>query len=90
MAKSIIYDEPRCFFCGSTRDLQTHHCIHGTANRKLADKYGLTVILCRRHHEMVHMDVGMDIALKMEAQRAWEKQYGSRDDFMRVFGRSYL
>ena len=88
--KSIMWGEKACFFCGSTSELQTHHCIHGTANRKLADKYGLTVILCRRHHEAVHQDEGMDIALKMEAQRAWEKQYGSRNDFMRVFGRSYL
>ena len=88
--KSIMWGEKACFFCGSTSELQTHHCIHGTANRKLADKFGLTIILCRRHHEMVHMDVGMDIALKMEAQRAWEKQYGSRNDFVRVFGRSYL
>ena len=39
---------------------------------------------------MVHMDVGMDNALKMEAQRAWEERYGNRNDFMRVFGRSYL
>ena len=88
--KSIIQKERQCFFCGTTRDLQLHHCIHGTANRKLADKYGLTVYLCLRHHEMVHTEKRADRILQMKAQAEWEKHYGNRNDFLAVFGRDYL
>ena len=48
--KSIIQKEKECYLCGSTLNLEKHHCIHGTAGRKLADKYGLTVWLCAYHH----------------------------------------
>jgi len=88
--KSIIQQENVCFFCGTTRDLQTHHCLHGTANRKLADKYGLTVRLCRKHHEEAHREKTTDRILQVRAQIAWEEHYGNRSDFMAVFGRDYL
>ena len=70
--------------------MELHHCIHGTANRKLADKYGLTMWLCKRHHEIVHRDADTDLILKKRAQMAWEERYGNRSDFMAVFGRSWL
>ena len=88
--KSIIQNENVCFFCGTTLNLERHHCLHGTANRKLADKYGLTVLLCRRHHEEAHREKATDRILQVRAQMAWEEHYGSRSDFMAVFGRDYL
>jgi len=88
--KSIIQTECVCFFCGTTQNLERHHCIHGTANRKLAEKYGLTVYLCRRHHEEAHREKATDRILQVRAQMAWEERYGTTNDFVAVFGRNYL
>lgn len=90
MIGSCIQRERVCFFCGAPYPLERHHCLHGTANRKLADKYGLTVWLCKRHHEEVHRNADTDLILKQRAQIAFEHQYGDRNDFLRVFGRSYI
>lgn len=92
MAKSIIQREKECLFCGAVRDLEKHHCMHGTANRKKAEKYGLTVYLCRRHHtgpEGVHMNPETDRELKKLAQHVFEERY-DHAKWMEVFGRDYL
>ena len=92
MAKSIIQKEKECLICGYTRDLEKHHCMHGTANRRKAEKYGLTVWLCRRHHtgpEGVHMDAETDLEMKKLAQHVFEENYG-HEKWMEVFGRNYL
>jgi glutamyl/glutaminyl-tRNA synthetase len=38
--KSVIQFEKECYICGRTTNLHVHHLLHGTANRKLSDKYG--------------------------------------------------
>lgn len=32
--------------CGTTRNLERHHVIFGTAGRKISDKLGLTIWSC--------------------------------------------
>ncbi len=91
--KSIISNEKQCFFCGRTMPLETHHVFEGTANRKISEKYGCTVYLCHEHHTGntgVHFDKKKDLFLKRKAQDEWQKRYGDRDAFIRVFGKSYL
>lgn len=68
-----------------------HHAIHGTANRRLSDKYGLTVHLCTSCHGRLHDMEGHpgDLFLKQEAERAFSKKYG-HDKWFEVFGKSYL
>lgn len=96
MRRSIITDRlERCLVCGSYRSIEMHHCIHGTGKRKLADKYNLIVPLCYAHHRGhngVHGKNGsiLDLKLKQQAQKAWEYKYGTREDFIEVFGKSYL
>lgn len=92
--KSIISDEERCYLCGSTVGLERHHCIHGTGGRKLADKYGLTVMLCAKCHRDgatgVHgRNSEADRHLKKLAQKKFEEKHG-HDKWMEVFGRNYL
>ena len=92
--KSIIQSERVCFFCGSEYNLEKHHCIHGTAGRRLADKYGLTVYLCPACHrgsEGVHGKNGapLDKILKQKAQTAFEGKY-ERQKWMETFGKNYL
>ena len=59
----------------------------------MADKYGLTVFLCGKHHnasnEGVHFNKTLDNALKMFAQKKFEERY-SHEEFMRIFKRNYL
>lgn len=94
-----------CYFCRALAEeegyygelshegLHRHHIMHGTANRSLADKYGLWVWLCPEHHTMapesVHRSSRTDLLLKRIGQKAFEVEYGySR--WMEVFGKNYL
>lgn len=38
----------------------------------------------------IHFNKEVDLQLKRLTQRKWEEKNGSRDDFIRVFGKSYL
>ena len=81
-----------CIVCGSPY-VQIHHCIYGTANRRLSDKYGLIVPLCSEHHtgmSGVHFQKDFDTWLKQQAQKRFEEVHGTREDFRRIFGKSYL
>ena len=92
MNSIIQTGEPRCYVCGSMVNLEIHHAMHGTANRKLAEKYHLTVWLCRDHHTGrlgVHSDPIIDERIKKDAQRAFEAQYG-HSMWMQTFRKNYL
>ncbi len=67
--------------------------IHGYANRKNADKYGLWVWLCMDCHtgsDGVHHNRTKDLQLIKIAQTYFEEHIGSRDAFRKVFGKSWL
>ena len=90
MAKSIIQSGDGCFLCGSTVWLECHHMIHGTANRKLADADGLTVMLCHTCHANLHDKGWHDRDLQKIAETAWCKHYGkTKEDFIKRYGKSY-
>lgn len=79
-----------CYICGQWAT-DTHHCLHGTANRRLADKDGLTVRLCHRCHKALHDKGNMDRELQRIAQSKWMEYYSrSEDDFIKRYGKSYL
>lgn len=78
-----------CYICGTTQGLHRHHLLHGTANRKKAEQYGLVVYLCWKHHMQVHADPEMDRTFKMLGQRMFEETH-TREEFIKEFGRSYL
>lgn len=90
--KSIVVDDlSECYFCGRPAT-ETHHILHGTANRKIADRYGLVVGLCKNHHtgdNGVHFNPQMDLHLKQKAQRAFIEKY-SIELWMKEIGRNYL
>lgn len=86
---SIIQNEKVCFICGSVRDLERHHCIHGTANRRLAEEDGLTVWLCHDCHMNLHDKGEFDKALQSIAMNAWVRKYGNKQDFRRRYGKYF-
>lgn len=92
--KSIITDNmEQCYICGSPY-VNIHHVFFGTANRKMSDKYKLVVPLCVKHHtgslDSVHRNRELDLNLKRIAQETFEAKKGSREDFIRIFGKSWL
>lgn len=111
MGKRIIMptDENTCYLCGcylNEYNRNLHHCFHGTANRKIADREGLMVFLCKSCHtdgkDAVHRNKETDIAVQQDAQRVWENKYkesypyknhaeeAAREAFRQLFGKSYL
>ena len=91
--KSIIQDKKECIVCGSW-NVEDHHIFFGTSKRKLSEEYGLKVWLCPTHHRGtngVHGKNGhkLDTELKQLGQKAFEWEH-TREEFMKVFGRSYL
>ena len=92
--KSIIQNNKQCFITGATQGLHKHHIFFGT-NHNNSEKYGLWVWLKWNYHiadsphATPHNDKSTDNWLKRIAQRKFEESH-SRDDFIRIFGRSWL
>ena len=91
MRESIIQPhETNCYICGSWDATDTHHCLSGSANRKKSDEDGLTVKLCRRCHSDIHDRGKNEKLLKQAAQWFWEQEYGTREQFIARYGKSWL
>lgn len=69
--------------------------VFGGANRKKSERDGLTVYLCKYHHNLApegvhHNRKNMD-ALRAKGQQVWQDHYGKTiDDFIKEYGRNYL
>lgn len=91
--KSLISNDKTCYVCGCNT-VHKHHIFYGTANRKQSEKYGCWVWLCPYHHNMsndgVHFNRELDLQIKRECQERWEEVHGNRDEFRKIFGKSYL
>lgn len=85
-------DMDHCYFTG-TAPVERHH-IFGGANRKNSEKYGFIVPLRPDlHPNGVYAGQSaklIDVKLKTIAQEYFEREYGTRDDFRHIFGKSYL
>lgn len=91
-AQSLLpTEEGRCYLCGRSGDTCRHEVFYGTANRANSKKYGTWVNICPRCHNEVHNDPNrrLDAYLKINAQWWFEQAY-SRDEFVKVYGRSWL
>ena len=91
---SILSNEPVCFICGTPLGLHKHHIFSGNGRRQKSERWGAWVYLCGYHHNMspagVHNDRERDLWLRRIGQQAWEKEHGTREDFIREFGKSWL
>ncbi len=100
MSKSIMHQKDgTCYLCmllnGDYDDhkvTEEHHAVYGTANRKLAEHYGLKVYLCPEHHrtgkEAVHKNYKIARLLQQKAQETFERVY-PKLDFLKEFGRNF-
>ena len=92
---SIQKDLKHCYVCGST-EVAIHHVFGGTYRRKISEVYGFIVALHPNYHtnsnESVHLspNTGLDLELKQKCQTRFEESYGTREEFINHFGKSYL
>lgn len=107
MSKSIMQKVKECYLCRkdaeilgyhgelTSEGLDKHHVIYGTANRKLSEKYGVWVYLCKKHHNedhglfAVHYNRHVRQQLCEDAERAFLRMY-SFEKYMDIFGKNYL
>lgn len=75
-----------CRLCGGTAD-DLHH-VFGAANRKISTQYGMVEWLCRTCHDNIASSAGGKL-LKMAHQAKFEETH-TREEFMQIFGRSWL
>ena len=96
MSKSIVTDYLGiCIFCGRPAECE-HHLIFGTAGRELCEKDGLKVPACNNCHNMgekmrrVHDNPMAERLSKMLGQAIFEGKIGTREEFRKRYGISYL
>ena len=94
MSKSILQKEKECAICGALYELECHH-VFGGPLRKLSERHGLKLWLCRKHHtespEGVHHNRELREELQDFAQRAAMKHYGwTMEEWREKFLRNYL
>lgn len=91
MSKSIMQNEKECWVCKTTQNLHRHH-VYGGGCRLVSEHQGFWIWLCAKHHNMsdegVHFNRELDIKIKQECQREYEKTH-SRAEFMALIGRNY-
>lgn len=87
-------DIKNCFICASTRNVELHH-VFGGANRNVSSEYGCVVWLCKHHHtgdingsmDAVHNNRSLDLMLKQITEDRWTEKYGTKEDFIKLFGK---
>ena len=105
-AKTIFpQPEGECFLCARLdrwpkyhRNLEGHHIYYG-CNHQQSDRHGFLINLCPHHHrgdergnkDAVHSEDKNDYGdyIQRWAQQEYEKTH-TREEFMAIFGRSWL
>lgn len=93
---SILQSRRECWFCKEKKGLHLHEIFFGTANKQISIDHGFQVFLCPKHHNMggngecVHRCREMDLQLKRACQKAYEDMGHTREEFIRLIGKSYI
>lgn len=87
--KSVFTDNlSKCIMCDKPKD-NLHEIFMGK-NRQNSMKYGFVIPLCYYHHLFCHKDSHIQEFWHKQGQIYYEKELGSREEFIRIFGRNYL
>jgi len=88
--------EKVCVGCGMKRSLSIHHCYYGRGLRDISSKYECVEWLCWHCHQSsegihgTHSDGKLDKELKKKHQLRLMNDGMSMDEFIAIFGRSYV
>ena len=94
---SVLTDDmEHCYFTGSPY-IERHHVFEGRKGNKVkSEKRGFIVPLRLDLHpngvwfKRTPENLKIDLILKQRCQIYYESHYGTRDDFIKEFGKSYL
>lgn len=88
--KSVFTDnKDKCMFCPSTYRLTWHEIFAGR-NRQNSMKYNLCLRMCLDCHEFYQEDSEFNDFWHKQGQLYFERNISSREEFIRIFGKSYL
>lgn len=82
-----MQDKPKCRLCGG-KATDRHHVFMGR-NRQKSEDLNCVVWLCRDCHNLAHRSREVSLRLMKNEQARLENEM-DREDFIRIFGRSYL
>lgn len=82
-------DTEKCYLCDSTYKL-TWHEIYAGRNRQNSMRYGLCLRLCLNCHSKKQKNSQFNDYWHKQGQLYWEKNIGSREEFIKIFRRNYL
>lgn len=88
----LVEDMENCMVCGRPY-AECHHVFFGSYQKTACTKRKLYVPLCYEHHkgnQSPHMNREIDLEYKMMAQKYYEENIGTREEFMIEFGKNYL
>lgn len=92
--RSIIQtDNELCFICKKAIGTETHHIFPGNPNRRHSEDDGLKIRICRRCHDELHFGKKsgeMMDKLQRLGQEKYEATIGTRDEFIKRYGRNWL
>lgn len=77
-----------CIICKRKKE-HLHEIFFGS-NRKKSMQYGFIIPLCHECHSEMHRNKDWQEYWHIKGQEYWEEFIGSRDEFIRVFGKSYI
>ena len=92
---SVFTDDfDTCIITGSTKAsgavIEKHH-IFGAANKKASEKFGFVIPIRDDWHKVtnysIHQDMSLNIYWKRKCQEYWLEHYGTREEFINVFGK---
>lgn len=87
---SVFFDSlSMCMNCGSMYQITKHEVYEGR-NRKNSMKYGFVLPLCVSCHQKLQEDIDFSSKWKIKAQKYFEENYGTREEFLEIFRRNYL
>ena len=81
-------DLDHCIICKRKKE-HLHEIFFG-ANRKKSMQYNFVIPLCHKCHSEMHINKEWQEYWHVKGQEYWERFIGSREEFIRVFGKSYL
>lgn len=104
--RSIMTDNlNECYYCGTTENVELHHCIHGNKElRSLSTSAHLIIPCCSTCHRGmngIHGKYGKekDLRLQALAQEMWEKRRVKkkkstpdtvRSEWINIFGKDFI
>ena len=80
-----------CYLCGKPMaGSEKHHCLNGLAYREKCEADRLFCFVHPVCHQFIHNHPMTARTLKQGSQRIYEAEIGTREEFIKRYGKNYL